>query len=286
MSHYVERLGLRERRTYVIAEAGTCGDATPNKMAEQIDRCADAGCDAVKFQWTSSAKEMARRRGRATADGYDLIYQRYLEWPDDWHAILQAKCQERGVDYLCSVYLASDVYVVSPYVSHFKVSSFEALDWTLQSRAISECLHSLRKCMFVSVGMCSDDEVETLRRQYAASPFVALLHCVTAYPTPFGSMNLSSIYRNGLDGFSDHTDPAITMTGALAVAAGARIIEAHMRLENTDPLNPDAAHAMTPDQLSDYVSRIRMVAQAMSRPEDDDVQDNMRCYRVGDTFGD
>ena len=266
--------------TYIIGEAGACGDADLTKMLAQIDACAEAGVDAVKFQWTSDATAMAKRRGRALLDGYDLVYQRYLMWSDDWHQRLHQRCNDLGVDYLCTVYLTQDVRVVAPYVSHFKVSSFEAKDTDLHHAVLDQCRDEKR--MLLSLGMCSDLEIDMLRFSLADVQCIDYLHCISAYPTPFTAMNLSRIHRSRLDGYSDHTSPALSMTGALAVAAGARIIEAHMRLDTTDSLNPDAAHAMTPAQLTDYVQRIRMTEGAM-HGRDDSAQDSMRPYRVGGT---
>jgi len=266
--------------TYVIGEAGACGDADLTKMLEQVDACAKADVDAVKFQWTSDATAMAKRRGRAVADGYDLIYRQYLMWDDDWHRHLHDRCVDLGVDYLCTVYLPKDVRVVAPYVSHFKVSSFEAKDTDLHHAVLDQCEDEQR--MMVSLGMCSDLEIDMLRFSLADVQCIDYLHCISAYPAPFSAMNLSRIHRHRLDGYSDHTSPELPMTGALAVAAGARIIEAHMRLDTTDELNPDAPHAMTPAQLTDYVQRIRMTEGAMYGI-DTSAQDSMRPYRVGDT---
>jgi N,N'-diacetyllegionaminate synthase len=263
--------------TYVIGEAGACGDADLTKMLAQIDACAKAGVNAVKFQWTSDATAMGNRRGRATADGYDLIYRRYLMWDDDWHQHLYDRCVDVGVDYLCTVYLPKDVRVVSSYVAHFKVSSFEAKDTDLHHAVLDQCRDGKR--MMLSLGMCSDLEIDMLRFSLADVQCIDYLHCISAYPTPFPSMNLSRIHRNRLDGYSDHTSPQLTMTGALAVAAGARIIEAHMKLDTTDDWNPDAPHAMTPLQLTDYVSQIRMTEDAMSS-DDDSAEELMRPYRV------
>jgi sialic acid synthase SpsE len=273
--------------TYVIAEAGACGDGELTKMLEQVDACADAGVDAVKFQWTSDATAMAHRRGRAAVDGYAAIYKRYLQWPTEWHDHLYARCQELDRDYLCSVYLPQDVEVVSPFVRHFKVSSFETQDRVLLEAVLNEIdvdVDGDDRWMLLSLGMVTDLEWDMLRMRYASIPSVKFLHCISAYPVPFDSMCLCTINRRSLDGFSDHTAPELTMTGGLAVAAGATIIEAHMRLDTTDERNPDAPHAMTPTQLTDYVQRIRMVERGMFTQKPS-CEDQMREYRVGKPNG-
>jgi N,N'-diacetyllegionaminate synthase len=78
-----------------------------------------------------------------------------------------------------------------------------------------------------------------------------LLHCVSAYPAPISEMNLRAVGR----GLSDHSRNLLT--GAVAVGAGARIIETHYRLDTCHPTNPDYAVAFTPAEFTQYVKNIR-----------------------------
>jgi sialic acid synthase SpsE len=97
-------------------------------------------------------------------------------------------------------------------------------------------------------------------------PGVDFLHCVSAYPTPVEQLNLAVLRETDdhcaiWSGLSDHTTHPLV--GALAVAAGARIIEAHLKLDDTDPQNPDAPHARTPTAFADYVRNIRFAKAVM-----------------------
>ena len=49
---------------YVIAEAGSCGDSNLDKMIQQVEECAGAGADAVKFQWTSIPSQWRSAEGK------------------------------------------------------------------------------------------------------------------------------------------------------------------------------------------------------------------------------
>jgi sialic acid synthase SpsE len=62
-------------------------------------------------------------------------------------------------------------------------------------------------------------------------------------------------------GFSDHSGHVLT--GAVATAGGARIIEVHFRLDSTDPANPDYGHSLSPEQLIQYVQNVRFAEAAM-----------------------
>lgn len=267
------------RPTYIIAEIGSCHDGQLSLMKEAVSIAASCGASACKFQWTSDPDLMARRRGRALEDGYAEIYRRYLAWPTEWHAGLAASCQKAGIDYMCSIYLPQDIAVVAPYVARFKAASFEARDVAFIE--FHRPYASRLKPLIVSTGMCSWEDFAWAYDWGYDDLF--LLHCVSAYPAPLAELNLQTLRmayasnasyggrdmgrrpRTCIDfqGFSDHSDPAETWTGALAVAAGAWIIESHLRLDETDPSNPDYSHAMNPAQFAEYVTHIRFAERCL-----------------------
>src|SRR5688500_4943096 len=89
-------------------------------------------------------------------------------------------------------------------------------------------------------------------------PF-ALLHCVSAYPTPPDKANLCWIgelaARFGVPvGYSDHTTD--TLAGALASAAGAAIIEKHLTYDRS-ARGPDHATSADAAQFERYVKHVR-----------------------------
>lgn len=281
---------------YVVAEAGSCGDGSLGKMQALISVAADVGADAVKFQWTSSARKMTRRR-HAKGTGYGKHYKDMLQWPAQWHEQLALTAQQRGVDYMCTVYLPEDVEVITPYVSTYKISSFEYGDTDLVDAMDPQ------KQVFLSTGMVDRDNLGFAFR-YSADR-VKLLHCVSAYPAPLDSVNLSvlgsrwtldDVYEGAhmstglvahrdevvFDGFSDHTSPNYVSSGALAVAAGANILEAHLKLATTDPNNPDFPHAMTDAQFASYTANVRDASRIMGSPTKarQPAEDVMSSFRV------
>ena len=275
-------------KTYLIAEAGSCGDASLSKMEQLITVAASVGAKAVKFQWTSSAKKMAKRR-HATKSPFASHYKNFLQWPSEWHEQLAVIAKQRGVDYLCTVYLPEDVEVIAPHVSAFKVASFECQDAELR-----DAISTFTKPMIVSTGMTSISDLD-FAFGYTADE-LKLLHCVSAYPASYGSLNLKVLRRSFLapskgenkrevltfSGFSDHTAPNYVTSGALAVCAGAEILEAHFRLADTESDNPDYAHAMTPDQLQSYVLNVEVAELAMGSSDKQQVEEELEMaqFRV------
>tara|TARA_R110000824_G_scaffold219743_2_gene406729 strand:- start:2344 stop:3273 length:930 start_codon:yes stop_codon:yes gene_type:complete len=264
---------------YVIAEAGACHDSYMSLMRKMCYDAHEAGADAIKFQWTSDANAMAERRGKAKAQGYASIYEQYLQWPYAWHDELGKLTNELGLDYLCTVYLPGDIRLVAPYVERFKISSFESLDYEFIAAHAPYVGPDECRDILISTGMTDSRQLEELAvrvlNERLPEDCWTLLHCVSSYPASLLDLNLRSIFSSWttpapMFGFSDHSAPECAFTGALAVAAGAEIIEAHFKHVETDFNNPDAPHAMTVEQLTDYVSNIRETEMAMGLVEDEE----------------
>ena len=65
--------------------------------------------------------------------------------------------------------------------------------------------------------------------------------------------------------------------------AGARFVEAHVRSEETEGVNPDRSHAMLPHELRDYTQHIRFAETALGAGAPKGVQPcerEMLPYRV------
>jgi sialic acid synthase SpsE len=92
---------------------------------------------------------------------------------------------------------------------------------------------------------------------------VSLLYCVSSYPAPLDEMNLAELGEGYYSGFSDHSDPAETITGALAVALGASVVEAHVRVPGQSNNLPDYTHAMEGPQFAEYVRLIRLTERVL-----------------------
>lgn len=256
----------------VIAEAGMCHDNSLEK-AKRLVRCAaDAGAAVVKFQYWSNADRMAHRR---SAEEYRDVYRKYAI-PREWLRVLRAEATDNEILFACSTYLPEDVWAVAEHCDIMKVASFEAHDkeFVRLHRALAE----MGKTVIVSLGMGAPDPFV-----HNGNATMLRLHCVSSYPAPFDQLSLSRIRGSGLDGFSDHSPSTCWITGALAVAAGARVIERHLRLDDTSTSNPDCHHAMPPLEFSSYVGACQDAARAMGdglSREMQDCEEEMARYRV------
>lgn len=249
-------------RTFVIAETGCTHEGDLNALLSLVDMAAEAGCDALKSQWVSDPAELCRRRN---ARDYQPYYE-WLKFPAAWHQQLLERCARRGLAYGCTVYLPQDVAVIDPFVSFYKVAAFEAESADLLD-IYADLLLANKKRVYVSVAMGAHWDPAAHFPMNELGDRVHALRCVSAYPTPADQLNLATIRAQGFAGLSDHTAPDNVQTGALAVAAGATVIERHIRLESCRPNNPDYTVAMSLHGLVEYVKRIRDAELVMGEPD-------------------
>lgn len=278
--------------TCVVAEAGSCHDGSLEQAVQLIVAAKTAGASACKFQWWSSAAKLAERR--RSGQHYQDIYARY-QVPETWLAILRRECDRAGLMFMATAYLAADIAIVAPHVGHMKISSYEAADLDFIRAHYPYCEGQPDRWLIVSTGLQDQRVVSTMKSEQLAIGIhgtrarrhmvaLKLLHCVSAYPAPPESLGMRQIRALGFDGFSDHAAAGWIASGAVAVALGAKILEVHVRLHSTDPKNPDAPHALVPEQLAEYIRHVRTAETAIGdegwRSPTNKAEDAMRKFRV------
>jgi N-acetylneuraminate synthase/N,N'-diacetyllegionaminate synthase len=133
-----------------------------------------------------------------------------------------------------------------------------------------EALARLGKPIILSTGMYRDidvtEAVETCAD--AGCRALALLHCVSSYPTPDADVNLAAMDRladlfPGPVGYSDHTPDHLAALAA--VARGARIIEKHITVLRDIPNAQDWKVSCGPEDFPAFIENIRRVEAMIGR---------------------
>jgi sialic acid synthase SpsE/radical SAM superfamily enzyme YgiQ (UPF0313 family) len=284
-------------KPYLIAEAGVNHDGELPTALELVDAAKEAGADCVKFQAFSAddlAVKDAPKAPYQTACGdegesqYEML-KRYELSEEDFRAVFQ-HCRERKIDFLATPFSVPWVQSLTRMgVTAFKIGSgnIEAVD-------LLNAIGRTNLPVIMSTGMSDMAEVERAldRLRAAGCGELAVLHCVSLYPTRLEQANLSAIrtLAEATDlpvGFSDHTEEEIT--GALAVAAGAGILEKHLTLDKNRP-GPDHKMSMEPHELWEYIKLARAASTACGtgtkkpRQEELDVKKTVRLSAVSTIF--
>jgi len=150
-------------RVFVIAEAGVNHNGSLDLATQLVDVAAASGADAVKFQTfdarllaSAGAPKAAYQRETTDRDESQFEMLRKLELPRAWHAQLQARARERGIEFLSTAFDTGSLeFLVELGVPLFKVPSGELSNGPLLWR-----FARTGKPLVVSTGMATLSEVE------------------------------------------------------------------------------------------------------------------------------
>jgi sialic acid synthase SpsE len=255
------RIGPGER-TFLIAEIGSNHNRDPEMARQLIEAAAEAGWDAVKFQlfkaewlYPSNCGVVATPVG--PVDFFATL--RDAELSPDWIPELQRSASSCGLTFLCTPFDEAAVQALDARdVPALKIASPE-----LNHLPLLRAAARTRRPLLCSTGISTladiEEALQTIRAVEPAAQ-IALLQCVTAYPTPEDQSNLAVIetLRRAFGvsvGYSDHTmDPDVVP--AVAVAAGACLIEKHVTLRR-DLKGPDHAFAIEPAEMRRLARAVR-----------------------------
>lgn len=274
---------------YVIAEAGVNHDGDPAIARDLVAAAARAGADAIKFQVFSADRLVTRdapaaayqRRAGQAATQHEMLKR--LELSRECFRELADLARQSSVEFLATPFSVEDLrFLVSLKVAAIKLASTDIVNVPLLAAAAETGLP-----VIASTGAADLEEIREAVRIFdkAGAGPLALLHCVSSYPTPDDQANLAGIATlartfGRVAGYSDHTE-SVTM-GAYATAAGARIIEKHFTLDRRRP-GPDHAFSLEPRGLAEYVHHARHAARLLGegRIGPTDAQREVRCLSRG-----
>lgn len=246
---------------YVIAEIGVNHDGSPDRALEMIDACAQAGTDAVKLQsfraerLMSAACRLAKYQSEAGENDPREMLDRLQLSPDELGRCVE-RAHEEGVHAIVTPFTVGDLNDVIDFAwDAYKTASPDVIN-----RPLLDAVAGEGKPMIVSTGASTIDEVTRAARWLEdARERICFLQCVSAYPTPTEHAALGGIAdiarATGLPtGYSDHTTEVAT--GALAVVAGACVLEKHVT-HDRGASGPDHKASLTFEEFASYAQLAR-----------------------------
>ena len=260
-----------EKRCVVIAEAGVNHNGDIQLAKRLIKVAAESGADYVKFQTFQAANLVTKTAPKASYQEIENTKEsqykmlKGLELNKAAHELLIKHCNQEGIKFLSTGFDIDSInMLVDLGIDLIKIPSGEITNYSYLQH-----IGGLGKSLILSTGMSNLKEIEDALKLLEKSGLnrnkITVLHCTTNYPAMMNEVNLRAMLTireefNCSIGYSDHTLGSEVALGAIAL--GASIIEKHFTLDKNLP-GPDHKASLNPDELKDFVTRIRNLEIAL-----------------------
>ena len=249
-----------------IAEVSSNHNQDIDRCFAFIDKAAEIGCDAVKFQLFKIEELFAPE---ILAKSEEHRQRKTWELPVEFLPELAARCREVDIQFACTPFYLGAVKELLPYVDFYKIASYELL-W---NDLLAACAQT-GKPVVLSTGMATLDEVKSAVDILvkAKCKDLTILHCVSGYPTPINECNLAAIetirgqfkIQNSKFkihfGWSDHSVTPGVIYSAIH-RWGAEMIEFHLDLDGKGE-EYKTGHCWLPDEIKTVIEIVRSGFQA------------------------
>jgi sialic acid synthase SpsE len=240
---------------FVIAEIGLNHGGSLTRAIELVDAAADAGASAVKLQTLYADRLVAPSCPAPAHVTASSLQDFFAGFELDLHAhrAIVDRARRHGLAVMTTPF-AEDVV---PALDQIGFDAYKVASGDITYLGLIAKLALNGKPLVISTGMSTLSDVAAALGAARANRGreLAVLHCVSAYPTPAKAENLRAI-RTLADAFripiglSDHGGGL--PSAVAAVALGATLYERHLVLPG-DETAIDAVVSSTPDELKAIV---------------------------------
>ena len=193
-----DRLIDTSQPPYIIAELSANHNGSLERALKTIDEAKRCGADAIKIQ-TYTADTMTIDCDLPNFiikgglwDGYKLYdLYKWAETPYEWHEEIFSYAKKIGITIFSTPFDETAVDLLEKLnTPAYKIASFEIVDLPLINY-----IAGTGKPIIMSTGMASEEEIEEAvsTARDAGCEQLALLHCVSSYPTPLQQANIKQI---------------------------------------------------------------------------------------------
>ena len=226
----------------IVAEITTNHFGETDNIIELIKSSSSAGADYVKFQVreveTFYPKKILRQKYKFPFGNTFYDYRKKLELTDEQIKLIISLGKK---------------FKIKPFFSILDIPSFKRLKKfklniikipstiSVDNQFLKFISNNFKKEIIVSTGMTSKSYLEKCAKLFNKNSKLYMLHCVSSYPTSSINTNINNIntikklskkYQNIIPGYSSHD---LTRIGSsLAIGAGAKMIEKHVKLKTND----------------------------------------------------
>ena len=246
-----KKIGLNEK-VFVIAEVGINHDGNFDTCQKMIIAASNAGADAVKLQIVEPE------------ESYVTGTDSYIEFKNKALTTFELeKLMDVSRRLNIILFATPGDFSSVRLMKNLGMPAVKISSGLLTNTPLIKAATDLSVPILISTGMGHEAEVEqaiSVCKKNGVSD-IALLHCISLYPSPDSKVNLRRIWKkedrfNLIVGYSDHTLDDLACTSA--VAMGATIIEKHFTLDSTKP-GADHKISMEPKAFGRMVKKIRRI---------------------------
>jgi sialic acid synthase SpsE len=250
----------------VVAEIGNNHEGDFEVAKAMVQRAAECGVDAVKFQ-TFQTKYLVNSRDQARYERLLQFEIPYAQWEE-----LHRLTKELGLLFFSTPLDLESAKFLKDLVDCYKIASGDNNFFPL-----IEQVCATGKPIILSSGLSDLSRVQQAQQfieaqwsRHGLQPGLAVLHCVSSYPVPAEQANLAAIpyMKNRLGcpiGYSDHT---LGLEACIiALALGAEIIEKHFTLDKNYSAFRDHQLSADPKEMQELVAQAARVPLMVGKPE-------------------
>jgi sialic acid synthase SpsE len=262
---HIGRFNLDDQ-VLVVAEIGNNHEGDFEVAKAMVQRAAECGVDAVKFQ-TFQTKYFVSSRDQARYERLLQFEIPYAQWEE-----LHRLAKELGLLFFSTPLDLESAKFLKDLVDCYKIASGDNNFFPL-----IEQVCATGKPIILSSGLSDLSRVQQAQQfieaqwsRHGLQPGLAILHCVSSYPVPAEQANLAAIpymkSRLGCPiGYSDHT---LGLEACIiALALGAEIIEKHFTLDKNYSAFRDHQLSADPKEMQELVAQAARVPLMVGKPE-------------------
>lgn len=254
-----------DKKVLIVAEIGNNHEGSYELAEKMIGLAAQAGAGGVKFQTIVPNKLVSP----VQKDRFQQLERFRLSY--DEFERLSKVAQQEGILFLSTPFDIESARFLEPLVPAFKIASSDNNFFPL-----IDVIARTGKPIILSSGLAdlaqitrTKDFIEGIWRECGIEQELAILHCVSCYPTSPDDANLRAIKQlqklKVTVGYSDHT---IGIEAAvLSVALGARIIEKHFTIAKDYSDFHDHQLSADPQEFAQLVQRVKETVKIMGDGE-------------------
>ena len=260
-------------QTYIIAEAGINHNGSYMIAKKLIHAAKKCGANAIKFQSfipekvvikkLKLAKYQKKNLGTKSKSMLEMIKKLELSQKDHFKLLKIAK--KNKIDFISSAF---DLDSLDFLIKKLKLKILKIPSGEINNFQYLKRISKTKKKVILSTGMSNINEINQALKILTSNGLsknnIIILHCNTAYPTPYKDINLYVLneFKRRFKkrfGLSDHS---LGIEVPIAAAAlDAKVIEKHFTL-NKRFKGPDHRASLEPVEFKQMVTSIRNIDTA------------------------